>query len=82
MKESLKHRGSDLIVRVGRMEDVVGQILKQKEFQGKVGAVWMTKDWASEEVDEERRIERAVKEEGDGKIEWKVWDGEEMLLNE
>ncbi|KAJ3847176.1 DNA photolyase, FAD-binding/Cryptochrome [Lentinula lateritia] len=82
LKESLKHRGSDLIVRVGRMEDVVGQILKQKEFQGKVGAVWMTKDWASEEVDEELRIERAVKEEGDGKIEWKVWDGEEMLIND
>ncbi|KAH7879300.1 deoxyribodipyrimidine photo-lyase [Lentinula edodes] len=82
LKESLKHRGSDLIVRVGRMEDVVGQILKRKEFQGKVGAVWMTKDWASEEVNEELRIERAVKKEGDGKIEWKVWDGEEMLLND
>ncbi|KAJ3835735.1 DNA photolyase, FAD-binding/Cryptochrome [Lentinula raphanica] len=82
VKQSLKDRGSDLVVRVGRMEEVVRQVLQQDEFRGKVGAVWMTKDWASEEVEEERKIEEVVEEEGDGKIEWKVWDGEEMLLHD
>ncbi|KAJ3979426.1 DNA photolyase, FAD-binding/Cryptochrome [Lentinula detonsa] len=82
MKQSLKERGSDLIIRVGRMEEVVRQILRHQDYRGKVGAVWMTKDWANEEVDEEWMIQRAIKEEGDGKIEWKVWDGEEMLLHD
>ncbi|KAJ4490755.1 DNA photolyase, FAD-binding/Cryptochrome [Lentinula aciculospora] len=82
LKQSLKDRGSNLVIRVGKMDEVVGQILKQKEFQGKVAAVWMTKDWASEEIDEEHKIERVVKEKCDGKIECKVWDGEEMLLHD
>lgn len=82
LKTGLQRLDSDLILRVGRMDEVVRQLLASPGFQDKVGAVWITKDWASEEVDEELSIQAAVECEGQGKIEWKVWDGEEMLIHE
>lgn len=80
LKTGLNAIGSDLVVRVGPMQDVVRDLLTSQGFKGKVGAVWMMKDWASEEVDEEQRVAEVVQEMGD--IEWKVWDGEEMLIHE
>ena len=82
LKNGLRELRSDLVVRVGRMGDVVEDLLKSEQLKGKVGAVWITKDWASEETAEEREIGRAVAKAGEDKVGWKVWYGEEMFIHE
>lgn len=77
--------GSDLVIRVGPADDVVREWLDNGDLGDRIGGVWITRDWASEEMDEEQRIKQVVKdrERRQGRdIEWRVWDGEEMLIHE
>lgn len=71
---------SDLVIRVGHMHQIIRELLSDAEFGAKVGAIWMTRDWASEEMEEEKQIKQVVLDKGN--VEWKVWDGEEMLIHE
>lgn len=85
LKQNLKQQyNSDLIIRVGPAADIVKGWLNSHELGDEIGGVWMTRDWASEEMDEEKDVETVVNEarEKEKKIvEWKVWDGEEMLIH-
>ncbi len=81
VRSSLRAIGSDLVIRVGPLDVVVDHLLKSDAFRGKSGAVWMTRDWATEEMAEERRIRNVVHAQ-DGNVEWKVWDGEDTLIHE
>ncbi|KAG6917247.1 hypothetical protein DXG01_003279 [Tephrocybe rancida] len=84
LKAGLEGLGSGLIMRVGHMGEVVRAMLEgpDKEFAEKVGGVWMAKDWAIEELEQEREIRRVVRRVGKEKIDFKVWDGEEMLIHD
>ncbi|KAK0213191.1 hypothetical protein DFS33DRAFT_1393888 [Desarmillaria ectypa] len=64
---------------IGPLDEVLGVMLKDDSLRGQVGAVWMTKDWASKEFQEERAVRRVAKAEGTA---FKVWDGEEMLIHD
>ncbi|KAF8919313.1 DNA photolyase, FAD-binding/Cryptochrome, partial [Mucidula mucida] len=81
VRSSLRAIGSDLVIRVGPLDVVVDHLLKSDAFRGKSGAVWMTRDWATEEMAEERRIRNVVHAQ-DGNVEWKVWDGEDTLIHD
>ncbi|KAF9461864.1 DNA photolyase, FAD-binding/Cryptochrome [Collybia nuda] len=82
LKHGLRSLGSDLVVRVGRMEEIIQGLLLDKEFSTKVGGVWMAKDWGYEELEEERRVGTTVDSLGGGGVEWKVFNGEETLIHE
>lgn len=78
VKRALQALGSDLVIRVGPPEDVVDRMLESDALRGKTGAVWMTRDWATEEMAEERRIQKVVQAHN---VEWTVWDGEDTLIH-
>ncbi|KAG5719406.1 hypothetical protein E4T56_gene13451 [Termitomyces sp. T112] len=82
-KTNLEKLGSGLIMRVGHMDEVMSALLndQDEEFSGRIGGVWMTKDWASEELQQERDVRDVIQRLGHGRIKWKVWDGEEMLIH-
>ncbi|KIY65384.1 cryptochrome [Cylindrobasidium torrendii FP15055 ss-10] len=79
LKETLKKKGSDVVVRAGRLEDVVKDIIESKALKDEEGAVWMTRDWATEERAEELRMRRVVTDAG---LRWKVWDSQETLIHD
>jgi len=86
LKQNLKQQyQSDLIIRVGPAADIVKEWLNSHELGNEIGGVWMTRDWASEEMNEEKDVEmvvNAAREKDKKDVDWKVWDGEEMLIHE
>ncbi|KAF5372685.1 hypothetical protein D9615_009872 [Tricholomella constricta] len=84
LKSGLEALGSGLMMRVGHMGEVVRGVLEggDEGFRKKVAGVGITMDWASEELEQMRDIRAIVDEAGKGNVEWKVWDGEEMLIHD
>ncbi|KAI3622001.1 cryptochrome dash [Moniliophthora roreri] len=82
LKSSFNKIDSDLIIRIGLMEDIVRELLEADGLKGKIGGVWLSKEWGSEEIEEERKTERVVREFGGDNVEWKVWNGEQMLIHD
>lgn len=81
LKSGLEKFGSGLCLRVGTVDEVIKQMLKEinEKDDAKVAAVWMT----SEEGTEEKREERAVKaacEEADA--DFKTWVDEKYFKDE
>ncbi|KAK3415484.1 hypothetical protein EUGRSUZ_H01108 [Eucalyptus grandis] len=60
LRRSLRDRGSDLVVRVGRPEEVLPEMAKAVGAE----AVYAHREASREEVKSEERIEAAMKEEG------------------
>lgn len=61
LKKDLQASGSDVIIRVGRSEEVVKGIVSALSEAGHVvQAVWMTKDCAYEEALEERAVKKVL----------------------
>jgi deoxyribodipyrimidine photo-lyase len=81
LRHGLQGLGSDLVMRVGRPEEVVEGLLTDETCSSMVGGVWMAKDWAFEELGEENRVREVVKNLGRGRVEWKIFDGEETLIH-
>ena len=82
LKTQLEKLGSDLVVRVGMVGDVLEDLLKQfKNAQEKasVAAVWMTEEEGVEEKREERAARKAAKEAG---IDFKLWIDEKYFVDE
>ncbi|KAF8014919.1 hypothetical protein BT93_H0655 [Corymbia citriodora subsp. variegata] len=60
LRRSLRDRGSDLVVRVGRPEEVLAEMAKAVGAE----AVYAHREVSRDEVKSEERIEAAMKEEG------------------
>lgn len=61
LKKDLRASGSDLVIRVGKTEEIVKGIVDALSGTGShVQAVWMTKDCAFEETREERAIKKVL----------------------
>jgi deoxyribodipyrimidine photo-lyase len=78
--ESLRRLDSDLAIRVGSYEDVVGALIDDLKSQdGQVGAVWVTKDETPEEVADEDSLERLCSDRGVG---FRTWNDEKYYVDE
>lgn len=65
LKESLKKLDSDLILRVGKPEEVAENIIKSlKQANNDIVGVWMTSLVGTEEAKEERNVEKVATKEG------------------
>lgn len=63
LDEQLKALGSKLVMKVGEVHDIVEDIIRDtaaSENGGTVKGIWMTKDWASDELVDERLVRKAV----------------------
>ena len=76
VKKGLEQLGSGLVIRVGRVGEVVESLIEGLE--GEVGALWMT----SEEGVEEKREEREVRDVIKGKGVFKLWTDEKYFVDE
>jgi deoxyribodipyrimidine photo-lyase len=76
VKEGLEGLGSGLVIRVGRVGEVVKSLME--ELDGDAGALWMT----SEEGVEEKREEREVRAVMKGKGAFKLWTDEKYFIDE
>ena len=82
VKKGLQTLGSDLILRVGIIGDVIKQLLDALEQQGgdsEVYGLWMTEEVAIEEKCEERAIRTHLEQRGK---EFKVWADEKYFVDE
>lgn len=89
LKKSLKDVGSDLIIRAGLVEDVVGDALdwlsskneKESSSDGapKIAGVWMTKDESVEEKREERSLRQLLEKRG---IDFETFQDEKYYVDE
>lgn len=78
LKKDLHASGSDLIIRVGRTEEVVKGIVSTLSEAGHVvQAVWMTKDCAHEESLEERAVKKVLPPN----TNFRVFDDESTLIH-
>lgn len=74
LKQSLKKLGSDLVLRVGRPDEVVGAIIRglQSEAEGQdVVGVWMAEAAGSDEKREENGVRVAAEKEG---VEFRLFE--------
>ncbi|KAL5529735.1 hypothetical protein ACEPAG_5720 [Sanghuangporus baumii] len=77
LKKTLQKAGSDLVIRTGETHKVVRSIISALNCgDSEVKAVWMTRDFATEELDEERRICKALP----SNVSFKVVDDESTLI--
>ncbi|KAF9622149.1 hypothetical protein IFM89_029433 [Coptis chinensis] len=60
LRNSLKSRGSNLVVRIGKPENVLVELVKEVGADG----VFVHREVSKDEVREEEKVEKAVKEEG------------------
>lgn len=81
VKESLQSIGSNLVIRLGTMEDAVRTLLEglNRGKDQKVGAVWMTSHDGTEERNDERAVAALCKEHG---AEFKLWDDEKYFIDD
>lgn len=85
LKERLQDVGSDLLIRVGMVEDVIRDALEQLSDSGsekskaKIAGIWMTSD----ESIEERREQRAIRELSDASgVEFRTFRDEKYYIDE
>jgi deoxyribodipyrimidine photo-lyase len=74
--------GSGLEMRLGRISDVVSNILEwyaKDENEGKISGVWMTDDDGTEEKNEEHTLREITKQHG---IDFELWNDEKYYIDE
>ena len=82
LKKELEKLGSDLVIRVGMLGDVLQDLLKQFQNAGEkasVTSVWMTEEEGVEEKREENDVRRIAKEAG---VDFKLWIDEKYYIDE
>lgn len=80
LKTGLEEVDSGLVLRVGAPQDVLRSVLKHfKDSQEQVGAVWMTEEKSSEEIDEQKAL-AAVCAEHD--VDFKLWLDEKYFIDD
>ncbi|KLO08963.1 cryptochrome [Schizopora paradoxa] len=78
LKSSLKAVGSDLLIRAGKPESVISEFIQHLDGAGiTVDGVWLTRDFATEEVAEERAIARALPKG----VKLRIFDDESTLVH-
>ncbi|RAR08412.1 cryptochrome dash [Stemphylium lycopersici] len=74
--------GSGLEMRVGRIPDVVSDILTwyaKHEDEGEISEVWMTGEDATEEKRDEASVRKLTEQHG---VDFKVWDDEKYYIDD
>ncbi|KAF9698247.1 hypothetical protein EKO04_003678 [Ascochyta lentis] len=85
LKQTLEGLGCDsgLQIRVGKISDVVRNILEyystSGSSRGEISGVWMTADEAVEEKEEEQLVERIAKKNG---VDFKLWSDEKYYVDD
>lgn len=81
LKDDLASVGSDLVIRVGTVGDVVRQVMQHyaERKEADISASWMTQEEGVEEKREERQVERACAQ---NKVDYKLWTDEKYLVDE
>ncbi|KAK0730059.1 cryptochrome [Lasiosphaeris hirsuta] len=80
LKESLLSLGSELLIRVGVVEDVVRALAQGLNKEGlNVGAVWMTGLEGTEEQQAENAMAKVCEEKG---VEFKLWADEKYYVDD
>ena len=81
LKLELKSVGSDLVVRVGLLCDVVKDLFEQfsQEEEFSVSALWMTEEEGVEEKREERAVRSAAAK---ASVDFKLWLDEKYFIDE
>lgn len=75
--------GSGLQIRVGKVGDIVKNILeyysKGGDHKGEISGVWMTADESVEEKEDEKVVKEIAKQNG---VEFKLWSDEKYYIDE
>ena len=82
LKDDLKSRGSDLVLRAGLIGDVLDDLLEgfaKNEHDSEVVGVWMTEEDGVEERREEKAAKRATQKRG---IDFKLWYDEKYYIDD
>lgn len=82
LKSELVNLGSNLLIRVGIIGDVVDDLLQQFKQHGdeaSVYAVWMTEEEGVEEKREERSVRSAAEKAG---VDFRPWLDEKYFIDE
>lgn len=81
LKKDLESVGSDLVIRVGAVQDAVRSILDgfQERNDVEVHGVWMTAEEGWEEKQQERHVQRMMQQEDK---EFELFDDEKYYINE
>ncbi|KXX79641.1 putative cryptochrome DASH, mitochondrial [Madurella mycetomatis] len=80
LQKSLEALGSGLLIRVGRVGDVVRSLTEGLTTKDrKVAAIWMTSHEGAEENHDERAVAMVCKDFG---VEFKLWEDEKYLIDE
>lgn len=92
LKESLGKIGSDLVIRIGMVGDVLQHMLSwygshggaasgdaRSQERGTVAAIWMTAEEGVEEKREQRDARKAAEASG---VEFKLWTDEKYFVDE
>lgn len=81
LKKDLERIGSGLEVRVGSIKDAVQSILDgyRERSDAEVHGVWMTKEDAWEEIEEEEEVQELMSREDK---EFKIWNDEKYFVDE
>ena len=80
VKTGLESIGSGLVLRAGKLGDVVGALLEG--FRGgnaEVVGLWMTEEEGVEEKEEEKEVRRMVEKSS---VEFKLWTDEKYFIDE
>lgn len=82
LKDDLKSKGSDLVLRAGLFGDVLDDLLSNFKTGGEdiqVVGVWMTEEEGVEEKREERAARRIAEKQG---IEFRLWMDEKYFIDD
>ncbi|KOS22411.1 putative cryptochrome DASH [Escovopsis weberi] len=80
LKINLEQLGSGLIQRIGKPAEVVRHLIDHYEKQDPtIGAVWLTAGYATEEVKDQKALEKlCIRKE----IDYKEWKDEKYLIDD
>ncbi|KAI9163464.1 putative cryptochrome DASH [Paramyrothecium foliicola] len=80
LKTNLEEVGSGLVLRVGSTSDVLKNVFQHlKDKREEIGAVWMTEEKSSEEIDEQTALAAVCAEH---KVEFKLWQDEKYFIDD
>jgi len=80
IKSGLRGLGSDLVIRVGDSSDVLKTMMEglRKQHEYADMEIWFTKEFASEEVEEEKMIKKMASRQN---VACRVFDDESTLIH-
>jgi deoxyribodipyrimidine photo-lyase len=80
LKQSLRSVGSDLLIRAGKIHEIVDELVKQlEEKKAEVVGVWMTGEVTVEEMRQQRKMRKVVENKGQG---LRIFTDEKYFLDE